>query len=160
METTKERQLDKDIETKLKEIDHVQSLLSKKEGDLEDQINDIFDEIASVLEERRKDVIAQLRSRIDSKCQKLGIIKTVEMYLFIFVHRKSIWGIKEFAQWRAILWHRPGRDPPCLRVVAWSGRGQEPHQWAGWGHLLLLHPLCVHSGSVLIFVSFACQLIF
>ena len=74
METTKERQLDKDIETKLKEIDHVQSLLSKKEGDLEDQINDIFDEIASVLEERRKDVIAQLRSRIDSKCQKLGIM--------------------------------------------------------------------------------------
>ena len=75
METTEERQLDKDIETKLKEIDHVQSLLSKKEGDLEDQINDIFDEIASVLEERRKDVIAQLRSRIDSKCQKLGIIR-------------------------------------------------------------------------------------
>ena len=92
METTKEkeRELDKDIETKLKEIDHVQSLLSKKEGDLEDQINDIFDEIASVLEERRKDVIAQLRSRIDSKCQKLGIIRTVEMYLFIFVLRKSI----------------------------------------------------------------------
>ena len=74
MEKAKECQLDKDIETKLKEIDHVQSLLSKKEGDLEDQINDIFDEIASVLEERRKDVIAQLRSRIDSKCQKLGII--------------------------------------------------------------------------------------
>ena len=44
METAKECQLDKDIETKLKEIDHVQSLLSKKEGDLEDQINDIFDE--------------------------------------------------------------------------------------------------------------------
>ena len=79
METTKEkeRELDKDIETKLKEIDHVQSLLSKKEGDLEDQINDIFDEIASVLEERRKDVIAQLRSRVDSKCQKLGNIWTI-----------------------------------------------------------------------------------
>ena len=90
METTEERQLDKDIETKLKEIDHVQSLLSKKEGDLEDQINDIFDEIASVLEERRKDVIAQLRSRIDSKCQKLGIIRTVRKNLFISVFRKSI----------------------------------------------------------------------
>ena len=77
METAKECQLDKDIETKLKEIDHVQSLLSKKEGDLEDQINDIFDEIASVLEERRKDVIAQLRSRVDSKCQKLGNIWTI-----------------------------------------------------------------------------------
>ena len=76
METANECQLDKDIETKLKEIDHVQSLLSKKEGDLEDQINDIFDEIASVLEERRKDVIAQLRSRVDSKCQKLGNIWT------------------------------------------------------------------------------------
>ena len=77
METANECQLDKDIETKLKEIDHVQSLLSKKEGDLEDQINDIFDEIASVLEERRKDVIAQLRSRVDSKCQKLGNIWTI-----------------------------------------------------------------------------------
>ena len=75
MEATKECQLDKDIEAKLKEIDNVQAMLSKKEGDLEDQINDIFDEIASVLEERRKDVIAQLRSRIDSKCQRLGIIK-------------------------------------------------------------------------------------
>ena len=82
METAKECQLDKDIETKLIEIDHVQSLLSKKEGDLEDQINDIFDEIASVLEERRKDVIAQLRSRIDSKCQKLGNIRTIQMYSF------------------------------------------------------------------------------
>ena len=82
MEKAKECQLDKDIETKLKEIDHVQSLLSKKEGDLEDQINDIFDEIASVLEERRKDVIAQLRSRIDSKCQKLGSIRTIQMYSF------------------------------------------------------------------------------
>ena len=82
METAKECQLDKDIETKLKEIDHVQSLLSKKEGDLEDQINDIFDEIASVLEERRKDVIAQLRSRIDSKCQKLGNVRTIQMYSF------------------------------------------------------------------------------
>ena len=74
METRKECQLDKEIEIKLKEIDNVQSILSKKEGDLEDQINDIFDEIASVLEQRRKEVIAQLRSRIDSKCQRLGTI--------------------------------------------------------------------------------------
>ena len=73
METRKECQLDKEIELKLKEIDNVQAILSKKEGDLEDQINDIFDEIASVLEQRRKEVIAQLRSRIDSKCQRLGI---------------------------------------------------------------------------------------
>ena len=45
----------------------------KKEEDLEDQINDIFTEIASVLEDRRKEVIAQLRSRIDEKCQRLGL---------------------------------------------------------------------------------------
>ena len=77
METRKECQLDKEIEIKLKEIDNVQSILSKKEGDLEDQINDIFDEIASVLEQRRKEVIAQLRSRIDSKCQRLGIILSI-----------------------------------------------------------------------------------
>ena len=92
METTKERQLDKDIETKLKEIDHVQSLLSKKEGDLEDQINDIFDEIASVIEERRKDVIAQLRSRIDSKCQRLGLIIWIiyRLKILILLFRKPI----------------------------------------------------------------------
>ena len=77
METRKECQLDKEIEIKLKEIDNVQSILSKKEGDLEDQINDIFDEIASVLEQRRKEVIAQLRSRIDSKCQRLGTILSI-----------------------------------------------------------------------------------
>lgn len=74
METRIGSPLDKEIEIKLKEIDNVQAILSKKEGDLEDQINDIFDEIASVLEQRRKEVIAQLRSRIDSKCQRLGII--------------------------------------------------------------------------------------
>ena len=81
METRKECQLDKEIELKLKEIDNVQAILSKKEGDLEDQINDIFDEIASVLEQRRKEVIAQLRSRIDSKCQRLGIDNILSLSL-------------------------------------------------------------------------------
>ena len=91
METTNECQLDKEIEAKLKEIDNVQSILSKREGDLEDQINDIFDEIASVIEERRKDVIAQLRSRIDSKCQRLGLIWIIyRLKILILLFRKPI----------------------------------------------------------------------
>ena len=73
METSRGHQKDEDIATKLSEIDNVQSILVKKEEDLEDQINDIFTEIASVLEDRRKEVIAQLRSRIDEKCQRLGL---------------------------------------------------------------------------------------
>ena len=73
METSRGHQKDEDIATKLSEIDNVQSILVKKEEDLEDQINDIFNEIASVLEDRRKEVIAQLRSRIDEKCQRLGL---------------------------------------------------------------------------------------
>ena len=73
METSRGHQKDEDIATKLSEIDNVQSILIKKEEDLEDQINDIFTEIASVLEDRRKEVIAQLRSRIDEKCQRLGL---------------------------------------------------------------------------------------
>ena len=92
METRKECQLDKEIELKLKEIDNVQAILSKKEGDLEDQINDIFDEIASVLEQRRKEVIAQLRSRIDSKCQRLGsTLLSVSLKLLTLLFRKPIW---------------------------------------------------------------------
>ena len=73
METSRGHQKDEDIASKLSEIDNVQSILVKKEEDLEDQINDIFTEIASVLEDRRKEVIAQLRSRIDEKCQRLGL---------------------------------------------------------------------------------------
>ena len=73
METSRGHQKDEDIAKKLSEIDNVQSILIKKEEDLEDQINDIFTEIASVLEDRRKEVIAQLRSRIDEKCQRLGL---------------------------------------------------------------------------------------
>ena len=73
METSRGHQKDEDIATKLSEIDNVQSILVKKEEDLEDQINDIFTEITSVLEDRRKEVIAQLRSRIDEKCQRLGL---------------------------------------------------------------------------------------
>ena len=91
METRKECQLDKEIELKLKEIDNVQAILSKKEGDLEDQINDIFDEIASVLEQRRKEVIAQLRSRIDSKCQRLGSLLSLSLKLLTLLFRKPIW---------------------------------------------------------------------
>ena len=90
METRKECQLDKEIEIKLKEIDNVQAILSKKEGDLEDQINDIFDEIASVLEQRRKEVIAQLRSRIDSKCQRLGINNIITEASITLLFRKPI----------------------------------------------------------------------
>ena len=61
------------VRRKLEEISEVQQNLMSKEENLEDEINDIFANITALLEDRRKDVIAQLRSRVDGKCQRLGI---------------------------------------------------------------------------------------
>ena len=48
-----------------------EDLVSKGE-DLEDEINDMFDQIVAMLEERRTCLLNQLHSRIDSKREKLG----------------------------------------------------------------------------------------
>ena len=64
-----------DVQAKIKENQEVQRVLRQREEDLEDEINDMFSSIASVLEERRKDVVAQLRSRVNGKFQKLGNTK-------------------------------------------------------------------------------------
>ena len=74
-----------DVQAKIKENQEVQRLLRQREEDLEDEINDMFSSIASILEERRKDVVAQLRSRVNGKFQKLGNTK----YLHIFRNLKS-----------------------------------------------------------------------
>ena len=62
------------VKGKLEEISDVQQSLISKEENLEDEINDIFANITALLEGRRKEVIAQLRSRVDGKCQRLGKI--------------------------------------------------------------------------------------
>ena len=48
-----------------------EDLVSKGE-DLEDEINDMFDQIVAMLEERRTCLLNQLHSRIDSKREKLS----------------------------------------------------------------------------------------
>ena len=64
-----------DVQAKIEENQEVQRVLRQREEDLEDEINDMFSSIASILEERRKDVVAQLRSRVNGKFQKLGNTK-------------------------------------------------------------------------------------
>ena len=74
------------VKRKLEEISDVQQSLMTKEENLEDEINDIFANITALLEGRRKEVIAQLRSRVDGKCQRLGkmIFQIVSSNLFCF----------------------------------------------------------------------------
>ena len=74
------------VKRKLEEISDVQQSLMSKEENLEDEINDIFANITALLEGRRKEVIAQLRSRVDGKCQRLGkvIFPMVLSNLFCF----------------------------------------------------------------------------
>ena len=57
---------------KIGENEQVQRVLRQREEELEDEINDTFSSIAAILEERRKDVLAQLRSRVNGKISKLG----------------------------------------------------------------------------------------
>ena len=71
-----------DVQAKIKENQEVQRVLRQREEDLEDEINDMFSSIASILEERRKDVVAQLRSRVNGKFQKLGKIQNIYLQKF------------------------------------------------------------------------------
>ena len=53
-----------------------ESLLSKEET-LEDEINDTFDQVVAIIEERRKCLLNQLHSRVSSTCEKLGKFKVI-----------------------------------------------------------------------------------
>ena len=46
--------------------------LKIKEETLEDEINDTFDQVVAIIEERRACLLNQLHSRISSTCEKLG----------------------------------------------------------------------------------------
>ena len=54
----------------------IESLRAKEEA-LEDEINDKFDQLAAVLEERRTCLLNQLHSRVNTTCEKLGIISVL-----------------------------------------------------------------------------------
>jgi hypothetical protein len=49
----------------------IESLRSKEET-LEDEINDTFDQVVAIIEERRTCLLNQLHSRVSSTCEKLG----------------------------------------------------------------------------------------
>ena len=65
-------QLGAEIRQKLAEIEVVAAALQQREEDLEDEINDMFAGVAAALEDRRRSVLAQLRSRVEGKCKRLG----------------------------------------------------------------------------------------
>ena len=50
----------------------VMKSLRTKEETFEDEINDTFDQVVAIIEERRACLLNQLHSRISSTCEKLG----------------------------------------------------------------------------------------
>ena len=53
----------------------LESLLTKEET-LEDEINDKFDQVVAIIEERRSCLLNQLHSRVRSTQEKLGKLKS------------------------------------------------------------------------------------
>ena len=60
------------VQEKIKELKEIKESCHKVEEDLEDEINDKFSSISVLLEERRQDVVSQLRSKVSGKCQRIG----------------------------------------------------------------------------------------
>ena len=60
------------VQEKIKELKEIKESCHKVEEDLEDEINDKFSSISVLLEERRQDVVSQLRSKVSGKCHRIG----------------------------------------------------------------------------------------
>ena len=60
------------IEEKIQELKAIKESCNKVEEDLEDEINDKFSSISLLLEDRRQNVLSQLRSKVGGKCQRIG----------------------------------------------------------------------------------------
>ena len=60
------------LEEKIKELKELKESCHKVEEDLEDEINDTFSSLSVLLEERRQNVVSQLRSKVSGKCQRIG----------------------------------------------------------------------------------------
>ena len=78
-------QLGAEIRQKLAEIEVVAAALQQREEDLEDEINDMFAGVAAALEDRRRSVLAQLRSRVEGKCKRLGGEERVKTTLPVMI---------------------------------------------------------------------------
>ena len=60
------------LQEKIKELKEIKESCHKVEEDLEDEINDKFSIISVLLEERRRNIVSQLRSQVSGKCQRIG----------------------------------------------------------------------------------------
>ena len=60
------------LQEKIKELKEIKENCQKVEENLEDEINDAFSSISVLLEERRQNVVNQLRSKVGGKCQRIG----------------------------------------------------------------------------------------
>ena len=69
------------LQEKIKELKEIKESCHKVEEDLEDEINDAFSSISVLLEERRQNVVNQLRSKVGGKCQRIGQCSAVESHL-------------------------------------------------------------------------------
>ena len=67
-----EKQAKCSLQEKIIELNSIKDSLGKVEEDLEDEINDTFSSISVLLEERRTNILSQLRSKVGGKCQRIG----------------------------------------------------------------------------------------
>ena len=75
MRSTVTNILDKvpNIKKSIEEIKATNESLLNKEDDLDDEINDKFDQLVAMIEQRRTCLLNQLHFRVSSKREKLGI---------------------------------------------------------------------------------------
>ena len=70
--------------------------LGQKEEDLDDSINDTFDELVAMLEQRRTSLLNQLHFRVASKRDKLG--KSQNIHTFSIDHNLYRFPVERFGR--------------------------------------------------------------
>ena len=74
-------------------IEETKETLKNKEVRIEDEINDTFDQVVAIIEERRRGLLDHLQSKVRSTCDRLGITierkKCLTGLLCFQIHRKG-----------------------------------------------------------------------
>ena len=146
-----ERQAKCCIREKIKELNELKESLVRVEEDLEDEINDTFSSVSVLLEERRQNLLSQLRSKVGGKCQRVGGWTIWGRWRTLCTWSCSLrgaargtdWQDGEWDCWRC--WRRGvGWDSPRGDGLGGSGGAEGGDLLPGTSSLLLLHPLRLH----------------
>ena len=146
------------LQEKIKELKEIKESCHKVEEDLEDEINDKFSSISVLLEERRRNVVSQLRSQVSGKCQRIGQWSVVRPVLWSPSLYQSFrgpnWGTGGEVErlwdhwWWGRLWPGGpgggGGDAPRHRGLGWTGGGEAAQLQPGSDPLVILHSSRIH----------------